>query len=52
MLITLMPEFLRGLGHYRPLINGMILILIILYSPKGIWDLLGAAREPRKPAAN
>jgi branched-chain amino acid transport system permease protein len=39
VLITLLPEFLRGLGHYRPLINGVILIVIILYSPKGIWDL-------------
>ena len=39
VLITLLPEILRGLGHYRPLINGAILIVIILYSPKGIWDL-------------
>lgn len=39
VLITLLPELLRGLGDYRPLINGMILIVIILYSPKGIWDL-------------
>jgi len=29
---------LRGLGHYRPLINGIILIVIIIYSPKGLWD--------------
>ena len=39
VLITLLPELLRGLGDYRPLINGLILIVIILYSPKGIWDL-------------
>lgn len=39
VLITLLPEVLRGLGHYRPLINGVILIVIIIYSPKGIWDL-------------
>lgn len=39
VLITLLPELLRGLGDYRPLINGVILIVIILYSPKGIWDL-------------
>jgi branched-chain amino acid transport system permease protein len=42
-LITLLPELLRGLGHYRPLINGVILIVIILYSPKGIWDLIRRA---------
>lgn len=39
VLITLLPELLRGLGHYRPFLNGLILIFIILYSPKGIWDL-------------
>ncbi|MGZ8425477.1 MAG: branched-chain amino acid ABC transporter permease [Candidatus Binatia bacterium] len=39
VVITLLPELLRGLGDYRPLINGLILIVIILYSPKGIWDL-------------
>jgi branched-chain amino acid transport system permease protein len=40
--ITLLPEALRGLGHFRPLMNGLILILIILYSPRGLWDLLRA----------
>jgi branched-chain amino acid transport system permease protein len=39
VLITLLPELLRGLGHYRPFVNGAILIVIILYSPRGIWDL-------------
>ena len=53
LLITLLPELLRGLGHYRPLINGVILILIILYSPKGIWDLLRLDRKsPRLPATD
>ena len=44
VLITLLPEVLRGLGHYRPLINGVILIVIILYSPKGLWELFRLAR--------
>jgi branched-chain amino acid transport system permease protein len=53
VLITLLPEFLRSLGHYRPLINGAILIVIILYSPKGIWDLLRPARKAKSaPAVN
>lgn len=43
VLITLLPEALRGLGHYRPLINGVILIAIILYSPNGVWDLFRSA---------
>lgn len=45
VLITLLPELLRGLGHYRPLINGLILIVIILYSPKGLWHLLCRLRR-------
>jgi branched-chain amino acid transport system permease protein len=53
VLITLLPELLRGLGHYRPLINGAILIVIILYSPKGIWDLTRFLyrRSPRMTAS-
>ncbi len=39
LVITLLPELLRGLGHYRPFLNGLILIVIILYSPRGIWEL-------------
>ncbi len=37
VLITVLPELLRGLGHFRPMINGLVLILIILYAPKGLW---------------
>jgi branched-chain amino acid transport system permease protein len=53
VLITLLPELLRGLGHYRPFINGAILIVIILYSPKGIWDLTRfiCRRSPRAAAS-
>ncbi|HYT54044.1 MAG TPA: branched-chain amino acid ABC transporter permease [Verrucomicrobiae bacterium] len=53
LLITLLPELLRGLGHYRPLINGVILIVIILYAPRGIWELTRYVRFPtRTPTAN
>jgi branched-chain amino acid transport system permease protein len=53
LLITLLPELLRGLGHYRPLISGVILILIILHSPRGIWDLFRPVREStRLPATH
>ena len=45
VLITVLPEVLRGLGHYRPLFNGAILIVIILYSPKGLWDLVPDLRR-------
>lgn len=46
VVITLLPELLRGLGYFRPLINGLILIVIILYSPKGLWDLTRLWRRP------
>ncbi|MGH7816711.1 MAG: branched-chain amino acid ABC transporter permease [Candidatus Binatia bacterium] len=51
IVITLLPELLRGLGHYRPLTNGVILIVIILYSPKGLWDLLRFSRRGLPRAA-
>ena len=51
VLITLLPELLRGLGHYRPLLNGVILVVIILYSPKGIWALLRSAPRWARPTA-
>ena len=48
-IITLLPELLRGLGHYRSLINGLILILIILYSPRGLWALFRPLRVRVRP---
>jgi len=48
VLITLLPELLRGLGDYRPLLNGIVLIVVILYSPKGVWDLFAASRRRTK----
>jgi len=53
VVVTLLPELLRGFGHYRPLINGVVLIVIIIYSPKGIWDLTRfMRRHAGKPAVN
>jgi len=37
-IITLLPEFLRGLADYRLMVNGIILVLIVLFLPQGIWD--------------
>lgn len=50
-IITLLPELLRGLGHYRSLVNGLILILIILYSPRGLWALFRPLRVRVRPNA-
>jgi len=38
LLITLLPELLRGLKDYRLAANGLILVLIVLFLPRGIWD--------------
>jgi branched-chain amino acid transport system permease protein len=37
-ILTLLPEVLRGLNEFRTAANGLILILVVLYLPKGIWD--------------
>ena len=51
-ILTLLPELLRSLKDFRLVVNGLILVLIVLFLPKGIWDpqrfraLLGL--EPRR----
>lgn len=37
-ILTLLPEALRSLNEFRTAANGLILILVVLYLPKGIWD--------------
>ncbi|MFL9923501.1 branched-chain amino acid ABC transporter permease [Herbaspirillum lusitanum] len=37
-ILTLLPEVLRHFKDFRLAINGLILILVVLYLPKGIWD--------------
>lgn len=37
-ILTLLPELLRGFKDFRLAANGLILVLVILYLPKGIWD--------------
>ena len=38
LIITLLPELLRGLRDFRTMVNGAILVLIVLFLPKGLWD--------------
>ncbi|MBX6317832.1 branched-chain amino acid ABC transporter permease [Pigmentiphaga sp.] len=38
VILTLLPEVLRGFADFRLVINGVILVLIVLFLPKGIWD--------------
>jgi branched-chain amino acid transport system permease protein len=47
-IITVLPEALRGLTDFRLVINGLILVLIVLFLPQGIWDPLRFKRWARK----
>ena len=38
-IITVLPEALRGLADFRLMVNGVILVLIVLFLPQGIWDV-------------
>jgi branched-chain amino acid transport system permease protein len=38
LILTLLPELLRGLQNYRLVVNGLILVSIVLFLPKGLWD--------------
>lgn len=36
--LTLLPELLRGLADFRLIINGLILVVVVLFLPNGLWD--------------
>ncbi len=38
VILTLLPELLRSLKDFRLVVNGFVLVLIVLFLPKGIWD--------------
>lgn len=40
LIVTLLPELLRALQDYRLMANGLILVLIVLFLPRGLWDPL------------
>lgn len=37
LIVTIFPEVFRGIGQYRMLIFAVILLLIMIYRPQGIW---------------
>ncbi len=37
-IVTLLPELLRGFRDYRLMLNGAILVAIVLFLPRGLWD--------------
>ncbi|MGH8822615.1 MAG: branched-chain amino acid ABC transporter permease [Rhodoferax sp.] len=38
VILTLLPEVLRSLAGFRGVVNGFILVLVVLFLPRGIWD--------------
>ena len=38
LIITVLPELLRSFQDCRTMVNGAILVLIVLFLPKGLWD--------------
>ena len=54
-IITLLPELLRSFKDYRSVVNGLILVVIVLFLPKGLWNpawmrkLLGWRRKGATP---
>lgn len=37
-IVTVMPELLRSFRDYRLMLNGAILVVIVLFLPRGLWD--------------
>ena len=38
LILTLLPELLRGFKDFRLVVNGLLLVVIVLFLPKGLWD--------------
>lgn len=38
VIVTLLPEVLRGLQDWRLMANGVILVIMVLFLPRGLWD--------------
>ncbi len=38
LIVVVLPELLRGFKDFRTMINGAILVIIVLFLPKGLWD--------------
>src|SRR5258708_32963516 len=55
--LTLLPEYLRGLADLRMVIYSVLLIVLMLVRPRGlfgtseIWDYLAAFLRKRRPAS-
>ncbi|NTU60626.1 MAG: branched-chain amino acid ABC transporter permease [Deltaproteobacteria bacterium] len=48
-ILAVLPELLRFLKDYRLAVNGVILVLVVIYLPNGVWDRRLFARLRRRP---
>jgi branched-chain amino acid transport system permease protein len=44
-LVILLPEFLRGVAEWRYLVFGLVLILLMIFRPVGLWPARSSAKE-------
>jgi branched-chain amino acid transport system permease protein len=57
LILSLLPELLRSLKDYRLAVNGLILVLIVLFLPKGLWNAAAVRawllrrRQPKRGVA-
>jgi branched-chain amino acid transport system permease protein len=51
VLVTLLPELLRGLQDWRGVFNGLVLVAIVLFLPRGLWNPGWLRRRARAPEA-
>ena len=52
VILTALPEILRGFGDYRDIVNGAAILLAIVYLPRGLVDPLMLRRCWKKPPAS
>jgi branched-chain amino acid transport system permease protein len=44
-MVILLPEFLRGVDQWRYLVFGLVLILMMIFRPAGLWPARSSAKE-------
>ncbi|HET8716295.1 MAG TPA: branched-chain amino acid ABC transporter permease [Nocardioidaceae bacterium] len=46
--VSVAPELLRGVADYRYFVFGVLLIVVMIFRPQGVWPTRAAERAPRK----
>jgi branched-chain amino acid transport system permease protein len=48
LLLIVLPEYLRIFAQYRWLIYGALIVVVIIFMPKGIWGAIKGLKALRK----